>query len=73
MRSPARPGHRWAPGQPADVRENASIPGNLVSDFDFHQAPRPAFTLNPCPPTTLRPRLGCRNSVLRHLGTWGDS
>ena len=57
------------------IRENASILGNLVSDFDFHQAPRPPFTLNPCPPTTLRPRPkpGCRNSVPLHFGTWGDS
>jgi phospholipase C len=63
------------PDSRPDVRENASIPGNLVSDFDFHQAPRPPFTVNPCPPTTLRPRPkpGCRNSVPLHFGTWGDS
>jgi phospholipase C len=65
------------PDSRPDVRENASILGNLVSDFDFHQAPRPPFTLNPCPPTTLRPRPrpkpGCRNSVPLHFGTWGDS
>ncbi|HWE34724.1 MAG TPA: alkaline phosphatase family protein [Solirubrobacteraceae bacterium] len=30
-----------------DVRENASILGNLVDDFDFNQAPRPPVLLNP--------------------------
>jgi phospholipase C len=30
-----------------DVRENASILGNLLSDFDFNQAPRPPLLLNP--------------------------
>jgi phospholipase C len=30
-----------------DVRENASILGNLVDDFDFNQAPRKPLLLNP--------------------------
>lgn len=34
-----------------DVRENASILGNLLSDFDFSQSPRPAMIL----PTNLPP------------------
>jgi phospholipase C len=34
-----------------DVRENASILGNLVSEFDFNQAPRPPMYL-PLHPTT---------------------
>ena len=44
-------GHRIDPktdGRPdprPDVRENASILGNLVSDFDFAQAPRPPLIL----------------------------
>ena len=34
-----------------DVRENASILGNLVNDFDFNQSPRPVMVLptNPTP------------------------
>ena len=34
-----------------DVRENASILGNLVNDFDFNQSPRPGLVLstNPTP------------------------
>jgi len=57
------------------VRESAPTLGNLASDFNFHQAPRPPLLLNPCPPTTLRPmpKPGCRNSVPLHFGTWGDS
>ncbi|HET9919572.1 MAG TPA: alkaline phosphatase family protein [Ktedonobacteraceae bacterium] len=37
-----------------DVRENASILGNLVNDFDFSQSPRPPMLLptNPIPGTT---------------------
>ena len=34
-----------------DVRENASILGNLISDFDFNQAPRPPMIL----PTNPKP------------------
>jgi len=33
-----------------DVRENASILGNLVNDFDFHQKPRPPLILPLHPP-----------------------
>ena len=36
-----------------DVRENARILGNLLSDFDFSQAPRPPDPLPVNPPTTL--------------------
>jgi len=63
------------PDSRPDVRESAPTLGNLASDFDFHQAPRPPLLLNPCPPTTLRPmpKPGCRNSVPLHFGTWGDS
>src|SRR5947199_4158375 len=34
-----------------DVRENASILGNLLNDFDFNQSPRPGLVLstNPTP------------------------
>jgi hypothetical protein len=35
------------------VRENASILGNLVNDFDFNQAPRPPLILPVHPTTTL--------------------
>src|ERR1700716_1938973 len=35
------------------VRENASILGNLVNDFDFNQAPRPPVILPVHPTTTL--------------------
>ena len=33
-----------------DVRENASILGNLLSDFDFSQSPRPPMVLPTNPP-----------------------
>jgi len=36
-----------------DVRENERILGNLLSDFDFNQAPRPPMTLPVHPTTTL--------------------
>src|SRR5207244_9497921 len=36
------------------VRENVPILGNLVSDFDFSQAPRPPVILPLHPKTTLR-------------------
>jgi phospholipase C len=32
-----------------DVRENAGVLGNLVSDFNFNQAPRPPLVLSPHP------------------------
>ncbi|HEY1332013.1 MAG TPA: alkaline phosphatase family protein [Actinomycetota bacterium] len=37
------------PDSRPDVRENASILGNLVSDFDFSQRPRPPVVLRPRP------------------------
>jgi phospholipase C len=36
-----------------DVRENAAVLGNLLSDFDFTQKSRPAFPLPEHPTTTL--------------------
>jgi phospholipase C len=36
-----------------DVRENASVLGNLVNDFNFAQPPRPPMLLPVNPPTTL--------------------
>jgi phospholipase C len=36
-----------------DVRENAAVLGNLLSDFDFTQKPRPALPLPEHPATTL--------------------
>jgi phospholipase C len=53
------------------VRENAPILGNLASDFNFRQAPRPPLILNPCPPTTLVPTSspGCTNSVPLHFSS----
>jgi len=36
-----------------DVRENVRTLGNLISDFDFNQAPRPPELLPVHPPTTL--------------------
>jgi len=36
-----------------DVRENASILGDLTQDFDFKQAPRPPLVLNPAPGPSL--------------------
>ncbi|HVA87605.1 MAG TPA: alkaline phosphatase family protein [Candidatus Saccharimonadales bacterium] len=40
------------------VRENVPILGNLVSDFDFNQAPRPPLPLPVTPPTDLVPPKG---------------
>jgi len=37
------------PDSRPDVRENAQVLGNLVSDFDFTQAPRPPVVLSPTP------------------------
>jgi len=56
-----------------DVRENMT--GNLLSDFNFGQKPRPPLILNPCPPTTLvpRPAPGCDGSVALNVSSWGDS
>jgi hypothetical protein len=36
-----------------DVREDAATLGNLLSDFDFNQAPRPPVLLPVHPATTL--------------------
>jgi phospholipase C len=41
------------PDRRPDVRENASVLGDLVSDFDFTQSPRPPCC---CPPTRHRAR-----------------
>jgi phospholipase C len=41
-----------------DVRE-AIAPGDLVSDFDFSQSPRPPWILPVCPKTTLTPAPSC--------------
>jgi phospholipase C len=38
------------PDRRPDVRENAAILGDLRSDFDFRQAPRPPTILDPWPP-----------------------
>jgi phospholipase C len=56
-----------------DVREN--LAGNLIADFNFTQAPRPALILSPCPKTTLvpAPKPGCTGSVPLHVSTWGDT
>ena len=58
-----------------DVRENASVLGNIYYDFDFTQTPRPPMTLKPCPATTLipAPQLGCLDQVALHASTWGNS
>jgi phospholipase C len=57
------------------VRENASILGNLINDFDFTQTPRPPMTLRPCPPTTLIPKPArfCIDHIALHVNQWGDS
>jgi phospholipase C len=70
--NPATDG-RWDPRP--DVRENASILGNLINDFNFTQAPRPPMGLNPCPATTLvpKPQPGCYDNIALHTATWGDS
>jgi phospholipase C len=36
------------------VRENVSLLGDLLNEFDFSQAPRPPLLLNEHPPTNLR-------------------
>ncbi len=41
----------FIPDPRPDVRENASILGNLDQDFDFSQAPRPPVLLATNPPT----------------------
>jgi phospholipase C len=58
-----------------DIRENASILGNLINDFDFTQNPRSPMPLQPCPATTLipTPQPGCRDRTALHTATWGNS
>src|SRR6202171_4245065 len=41
------------------VRESVSILGNLASDFNFNQAPRPPELLPVCPTTDLTPTPTC--------------
>jgi phospholipase C len=57
------------------VRENVPILGNLYTDFDFTQPPRPPMTLKPCPATTLipTPQPGCRDRTALHTSAWGNS
>jgi hypothetical protein len=40
------------PDSRPDVRENDPELGNLLSDFDFSQAPRPPLILSPYPSAT---------------------
>src|SRR5579859_1182591 len=63
------------PDRRPTVRENASILGNLINDFNFTQTPRPPMILKPCPPTTLipPPAPGCYDHIALHVNTWGDS
>ncbi len=44
------PANDGRPDPRPDVRENASILGDLLSDFDFTQAPLPPVVLSPNPP-----------------------
>ena len=48
-RTAPRPPHRRSPRPPPDVREDALELGNLIKDFDFHQAPRQPVLLNVTP------------------------
>jgi phospholipase C len=47
------------PDSRPDVRELASILGNLTSDFNFNQSPRPPMLLPRHPHGTSCPRLPC--------------
>jgi hypothetical protein len=47
--SSVSPGTDGRPDRRPDVRESASILGNLVNDFDFTQKPRPTLILDPHP------------------------
>jgi phospholipase C len=42
-----------------DIREDNPILGDLSSDFDFDQAPRPPLILPVCPATDLTPTPKC--------------
>jgi phospholipase C len=57
-----------------DVRENASILGNLTSDFDFNQRPRRPVVLNPDPSglPLHPPGPTFANSLAQSIG-WGAS
>ena len=58
------------------VRENVSILGNLINDFDFSQRPLPPLILTPCPANTTlipTPKPGCMDNVALHTKKWGDS
>jgi phospholipase C len=46
-----------------DVRENEAILGNVVSDFNFNQQPRPPTILPVCPRTDLAPTPACQKLV----------
>ncbi len=65
------------PDSRPDVRENASILGNLALDFNFTQTPRPPLILTPCPANmTLvpKPLPGCTGAnVPLDTRNWGDS
>ena len=64
------------PDRRPTVRENASILGNLINDFNFTQPPRPPLLVNPCPPNTTlipHPNPGCHDHIALHVATWGDS
>jgi phospholipase C len=64
------------PDRRPSVRENASILGNLINDFNFAQTPRPPMLVNPCPPSTTlipHPAPGCHDHIALHVATWGDS
>jgi len=64
------------PDRRPTVRENASILGNLINDFNFTQPPRPPLLVNPCPPSTTlipHPNPGCHDHIALHVATWGDS
>jgi phospholipase C len=47
------PNNDGRPDPRPDVRENASVLGNLASDFDFNQSPRQPLVLPVNPPTGL--------------------
>jgi phospholipase C len=54
------------PDSRPDVRENASVLGDLTSEFDFTQAPRPPVLLRPTPP--LPPGAGRSGNPIRPRG-----
>jgi phospholipase C len=49
--------HDGRPDSRPDVRENAGILGNLISDFNFNQKPRRPMLLPRIPPSKLPPNL----------------